>query len=379
MSTQEQTRPAMPGSFGAPLLWRLQVPLGILIAVVGAAMIVLAFSGSIGVGRLVFESLLGAAVLVPGILLAGAALTGGRATGLHLAAGELALAATIVYLGEAMPPFHHGAVGHDAAVAQFVLVVVSFVLNCAALALPAPASASSQGKTGVHWASVIRDSVLLIVGTIVLAIGLGQTANPALMPPMWNWTSFLGITIPGMLTLIFLRGPLKAIGRGAHVPRRFAIELLLVLGLSVMVFGSVTNLNLGASGYEVGFKGNGSGLALWVAAALFLVFARGLFKLVVPDGDRRSGVALVRKLLYIVGAIAFIYGEKSVIMGKPPMFTAGGAFPAAAAMVIGGILVLVFVRQAAKVMDPGAPLGPPPPEASAERSAPEARAVPSYG
>lgn len=360
---------------GALLLWRSQLPIGLLLAAAGAVLVALAFSGSLGTGRLIFECALGTAVLVSGALVAAAAATGRHASGLHLASGELVLAATIVYLGEAMPAFHHGAVGHDTAVAQFAVVIVSLVLGCATLALPAPASESARRNTGIHWASVIRDSVLLIVGTIIVAIGLGQLANPTLMAPKWSWVSFLGITIPGMLTLIFLRGPLKAVGRREDLPRRLAIELLLVLGLSVMVFGSVTNLNLGMSGFDAGFKGNGAGLTLWIGAALFVVVVRGAFKLLLPDGDRRTGPGLVRKLLYVVGAVAFIYGEKSVIMGMPPMFVAGAAFPAAAAMVIGGILVLVYVRQAAKMMDPGGPLGPPAAQPAVGNAAPDPQPV----
>ncbi len=349
---------ARPSGAGARLLWRAQVPLGMLLAITGVAMVVLAFAGPLGTGRLVFECVLGAAVFASGALIAGAGATNRRATGLHLAAAELALAATIVYLGEAMPVFHAGVVGHDAGVAQFVAVLCGLILGATALALPAPPPADSPMRTGVHWASVIRDSVILIVGTIVVAIGLAQLANPALMPPKWNWTSFLGITIPGMLILIFLRGPLKAVGRrGGQAARRLAIEILLVLGVSVMVFGSVTNLNLGASGYDVGFKGNGTGLTLWLAAAVFLILVRGAVKLALPHGAQRTGAGLARKLLYVVGAVALIYGERSVIMGKPPTIMLGGAAPIAATILALGLLLLIFVRQAAKAMDPYGPLG----------------------
>ncbi|MGI8430617.1 MAG: hypothetical protein ACR2OB_15235 [Solirubrobacteraceae bacterium] len=347
MAREQQPISAAPTRYGSAVLWRLQVPIGTVLAAVGAAMIVLAFSGSLGLGRQIFECLLGAMVLVPGGLIVWAAVAGKRSTGLHLAAGETALAATIVYLGEAMPPFHHGAVGHDAGLAQFIAVVVGLVVGAISLALPAPAS--SEKATGIHWASVIRDSVILIVATIVVAIGISQTANPAVMPPKWNWTSFLGITIPGMLTLIFLRGGLKAAARRGLL-RAVAVEGLLVVGLGVMILGSVTNLNLGASGYQVGLKGNASGLTLWIAAALFLVVIRGAFKLAIPD--RGTAIALARKVFYVIGVVAFIYGEKSVITGMPPKVAAGGAFAAAAAMIIAGVVVLTFVRQAAKAMEP---------------------------
>ncbi len=349
MAREQQPISVAPSRFGSGLLWRLQVPVGALLAAVGATMIALAFLGTLGVGRQIFEIVLGALVLVPGGLIVWAALVGKRSTGLHLAAGEAALAATITYLGEAMPPFHHGAVGHDTGLAQFIAVVVGLVVGAISLALPAPAS--TEKPTGVHWASVIRDSVILIVATIVVAIGISQTANPAVMPPKWNWTSFLAITIPGMLMLIFLRGGLKALWRPGLM-RAVAVEGLLVVGLGVMILGSVNNLNLGASGYQAGLKGNASGLTLWIAAALFLVVVRGAFKLAIPDGDHRTAVALVRKALYVVGVVAFIYGEKSVITGMPPKVAAGGAFAAGAAMIIAGVVLLTYVRQAAKAMEP---------------------------
>ncbi|MDQ6784078.1 MAG: hypothetical protein M3063_11680 [Actinomycetota bacterium] len=346
-----------PSGAGIRLLWLCQVPFGVLLAATGATMAVLTFSGSIGVGRRIFEVVLGVAVLASGALIAGAPALGKRTAGVHLAAGELALAATIVYLGETMPPFHLGAVGHDVALAQFVAVIAGLVLGSVALGLPAPAKLGEE-TSGVHWASVIRDSVILIVGTIVVAIGLTQLANKALMPPKWSWISFLGITIPGMLTLIFLRGPLKAVGRSGQAARQLAVEVLLIVGLSVMVFGSVTNLNLGKSGYVVGFRGNGTGLALWVAAAVFLLVVRGAVKLALPQGAAHAGAGVARKVLYVVGAVALIYGEKSVIMGKSPKVTIGAAAPVASLIVVAGLLILVLMRQAAKSMDPGGPLGP---------------------
>lgn len=313
-------------------------------------MVALTFSGSPGLGRQIAECVLGVAVFVPGAMVVAVAVVGKRTPALHVLAGEVALLPTILYLGVAMPAFHHGAVGHDAALAQFSAVMVGLVLGATTLALPAPVA--DERLTGVQWGWVIRDSVILLVATIVVAIGISQTANPALMPPKWNWISFLGITIPGMLILIFARGGLKAVGRPDQLGRRLGVEVLLVIGLGVMVFGSVTNLNLGASGYKVGLKGNTTGLALWAGAAVFLVVVRGAFKLAVPDGDRRTVFALARKVLYVVGVLAFLYGERSTILGKPPTVGAGGAFTAAAAMIIAGIVVLTYVRQAAKAMEP---------------------------
>lgn len=371
MSKERSAVVGGPHGAGVHLLWRLEVPLGGMLGITGAAMVALAFSGSLGNGRLILELILGAAVFVSGAFIVGAGATDRRTARLHLAAGELALAATIVYLGVAMPPFHAGSVGHDTGVAQFVAVISGLVLGATVLALPAPPAATSSSSTGIHWPSIVRDSVILIVGTIVVAIGLAQLANPGLMPPKWNWTSFLGITIPGMLILVFVRGPLKAVRRGGRAARQLGLESLLVVGLSVLVFGSVTNLSLGASGYAVGLKGNGAGLRLWLAAAVFLVVVRGAVKLADPKGFARVGAGVARKLLYVAGAVTLIYGEKSMITGKPPAVVLGGAAPTAATILAFGLLLLIPVRQTAKAMDPGGSLGPvPAPGAGRSRSVP---------
>ncbi len=145
----------------------------------------------------------------------------------------------------------------------------------------------------------VPDGAILAVGTILLGIALGQLANERLMPPMWNWISFLGLTVTGMLVLVVGRGAAKAAlgGRSWEGRRRplivLATELLLIVGLGVMIYGALNNLVLGANGFKTGFKGNGDGLALWAGAALFLVVVRGGFKLAV--GTRGgAGQAVIR-------------------------------------------------------------------------------------
>lgn len=221
-------------------------------------------------------------------------------------------------------------------------MLVALVLGGLLVALPH--AADGRGPEGA-WAQGAREGLLLVIGTILLAIGTGQLARSGIMPPKWNWTSFVGLTVPGMIVLIVARGAVKA-AVAARPPRsaRRAVgalvtELLLVSGLALMLYGSFTNLNLGANGYEVGFKGNDAGLALWAGAAVFLVVARGYAKFAV--GDVRRGGAVALQGLYVLGAIAFIYGERAVLMGKDPSFSAGGALPGAAAIIAGGVLVLV--------------------------------------
>ena len=88
---------------------------------------------------------------------------------------------------------------------------------------------------------MLRDGVILIVGTILMAIAFGQLAGAALKAPQWNWISFLGITTPGMFLLMGREGikaRLETWQGLARVPRLFITETLLVLGLAIMLYGS---------------------------------------------------------------------------------------------------------------------------------------------
>jgi hypothetical protein len=194
----------------------------------------------------------------------------------------------------------------------------------------------------------------VITGTILCAIALSQLAGPALHPPKWSWISFLGITIPGMLVLVGREAVKEATERWEQGPaltrwlRMLATESLLIVGLTVMVYGSYTNLNLGVNGYTVAPKGNAAGLTLWVAAALFLIGVRGAFKLAASQGSDSAGHRLLSRLLYILGAIALIYGERAVVTGKAPQLVVGGAAPVALIFLFGGILMLLLGGVAAQ-------------------------------
>ena len=260
--------------------------------------------------------------------------------------GGLVLGGSLLYLGTAMPPT--GRATYTEGVVQFVAVLGALTLGGLLLAIPAARRSDGGGQADVAWAHAAPEGLLLVVGTILLAIGTGQLARAGLTPPKWNWASFLGITVPGMLLLVVVRGAAKSAVR-ATAPRSasraagiVATEVLLAAGLGVMLYGSFTNLNLGANGYEVGFKGNDAGLALWVAAAAFLVVARGAAKLLAPDGGRGTTTAL--QALYVVGVLGVIYGERAVLMGKDPTLVFGGALPGAAAIVAAGLVVLVVGR-----------------------------------
>ncbi len=314
--------------------------------VLGFAMAAMALMAPIDAGARAAEAAGALAAIAGGALLAR------KGAPLGLAAGGLMLLASIVYFAVTNTEFHQAGVGYAIGVPQFVTVLVGLVLGGAAFALrPRPLEAGRRTR----MADFAPDGVILAVGTILLGIGLGQIANERLMPPMWNWISFLGLTVTGMLVLVVGRSAVKAAlceedrlpGGTRRLLGLLATELLLVVSLAVMIYGALNNLVLGANGFRTGFKGNGEGLALWAAAALFLVGVRGGFKLAL--GNRGgAGAAALRELLYFAGVFAFIVGERSVISGKLPGVPIGGAASAAALILIGALFLLVPVRMAAK-------------------------------
>ncbi len=329
--------------------------LGLLTAVAGAVLVAVALSTSASATRRAFEVLFGAEILVAGVL---ATLRWShQSRGRSVLLGGLVLGGSLFYLGTAMP--FMGRATYTEGVIQFVGVLGALTLGGLILAIPAAARVPAGEEAEGAWAYGAREGLLLVVGTIILAIGTGQLARAGLMPPKWNWVSFLGITVPGMLVLVVVRGTVKSAvrrtsaGSASRAAGILATELLLVAGLGVMLYGSFTNLNLGANGYEVGFKGNGAGLALWIGAAAFLVVVRGAAKLAVSDRGRGATTAL--QALYVVGVLGVIYGERAVLMGKDPSVMFGGALPAAAAIVAAALIVLVAGRGAVIAARRGAP------------------------
>ena len=315
---------------------------GVGIAVLGAAMALMGLTAPVGLGARAAEVSAGALAALGGVLLLR---RGKRAA---MTSGGSALVASVVYLSVTNTEFHEGGVGYSIAVVQFVTVLIGLVLGGTACVL------TPEGRGTGGASDFLPDGVLLVTGTILLGIGLGQLGNERLMTPRWNWVSFIGLTVSGMLVLVVLRGALKAAlrrdrqSRGA--PRLLGLlgtELLLVVGLGLMVYGALNNLVLGANGFRTGFEGNSEGLVVWIAAALFLIVVRGGFKMAIP-GERGAAHGVVREVLYFVGAFAFIVGERSVLSGRPPAVSIGGALPAAAAILLGAFFLLVPVRVAAK-------------------------------
>ncbi len=316
-------------------------PLGLGVLALATAMAVMAFVAPLDAGARVAE------LAAAGIAAIGGAMLVARGNSAAMTAGGLMLLATLIYFAVTNTEFQQGGVPYSTAVAQFLTVPVGLVLGASVFALSPSLSAGGT-------AAFVPDGVILVVGTILLGIALGQTGNERLTPPKWNWISFLGLTVTGALVLAVVRPAVKSTlygDRSLPLPRRLlavlVTELLLVIGLAVMIYGALNNLVLGANGFRTGFNGNGEGLALWIGAALFLVVVRGGFK-VASWRDRGLDRAAVRELLYFAGVFAFIVGERSMLSGKPPGVASGAALAAALVILLGAFVLLVPLRIAVK-------------------------------
>ncbi len=270
--------------------------------------------------------------------------------GIGILPGDGALANAFLYMGFSLTAFHLGYSSPAIALAQFITVLVGLFFGAGGLALSG-FSKPARPLGHITFPLMLRDGVILIVGTILMAIAFGQLAGAALKPPQWNWFSFLGITTPGMFLLMGREGVkarLETWQGLARVPRLLITETLLVVGLAIMLYGSYANLTLGVNGYQVGPKGNIAGLILWTVAVLLLLVLRGAFKLAVSQRDNHIGSRMVSKFMYMMILVIFIYGERAFLSGHAPVFAVGGAAPAAAVILLAAFMVLVVGRAASQ-------------------------------
>jgi hypothetical protein len=316
------------------------------ILVISVIMIVASMLTSVDVGQKIIELFLGAANFLAGVLLLRELLrTKQRPVLVSMWPGEITLAATFFYLGAALPIFHEGLASPQTALVQFIAVLLGLIIGTVMLVLSG-ATKGVRRASRISPASSLRDGVILIVGTILIAISLSQLAGPALKPPQWNWISYLGITVPGMLILIAREGVKQVSEYWTGFKRLLSsvvTEIMLIGGLAIMLFGSYSNLTLGTNGYLYlsHIKGNVFGFTLWIIAALFLLLVRGPFKLAFLRDNQQFGRQVVSQLLYVIALIAFIYGERSILTGQVLKIMLGGAAPAAFLILLCALLLLV--------------------------------------
>ena len=316
------------------------------ILIISVVMMVACVLTSVGVVQTVIELFLGAANFLAGILLLREAMNKKHIpVVVSMWPGEITLAATFFYLGAAMPVFHQGLASPQTALVQFVAVLLGLIIGTVMLVL----SGATKGirlAGSINPVASLRDGVILIVGTILLAISLSQLAGPALKVPQWNWISYGGITVPGMLIVIAREGVKQVSEYWTGFKRLLSsvvTEIMLIGGLAIMLYGSYSNLTLGTNGYLYlsHIKGNAYGFTLLSIAALFLFLVRGPFKLAFLKDNHLFDRQVFSQVLYVIALIAFIYGERSVLTGLPPKIIIGGGALAAFPVLLSALLLLV--------------------------------------
>jgi len=349
IALQSPTAKAQAGEHSG-LLQAAALAAGASLCIVGAGMVTLAFAAYVSLGRFIAEAVVGVIVAGGGAALLLSALKGEPRSKMAALIGDAALLGSLFYLG-------------TVATLQFIAVILAITIGTAAIALTPAPEHNFTGWKHIGQIALAGDGVVLVAGTILLGIGLGQLDKASLTPPMWNWVSFLGLTVPGMIVLVMIRGAAKKLGpteqtlgwRAKGIWVLLGWEILLVVGLGVMIYGALYNLVLGKNGFQGGFKGNTNGLLLWAVAAAFLVFVRGPFERALIRLPERRWYPVVREVLYVAGAFAFIVGERSVISGKPPTLATGAALPIALLIILAAAFLLVPIRLAAKPAELGQP------------------------
>src|SRR6266699_3660036 len=196
--------------------------------------------------------------------------------------GELALDGAFLYLAMTAETFHgQHAVSREVGIAQFAIVILELVAGCAALVF----FRTERRDARSLFALAVRGGVMLAVRSMLLAMAVAAASSSTFHLPDWNWTSFLGLTVPGILVLIAREEMKKRWRPAGHSGlASLGTEGLLVVGVSLMVWGSTANLTLGVDAFHVGVAGDVMGACLWVLAAVALLARRVLW----PRGTATS-------------------------------------------------------------------------------------------
>jgi hypothetical protein len=261
--------------------------------------------------------------------------------------GELALDGAFLYFAITAETFHgQHAVSRQVGVAQFAIVILALVAGCGALVFFRTERRDARSVV----AMAVRGGVMLAVGSLLLAMAVGAASGSTFHLPDWNWPSFLGLTVPGILVLI-AREEVKQRWRPAGHPALASLgnEGLLVIGLSLMVWGSTANLTLGVDAFHIGIRGDVIGAGLWMLAAVALLARRVLW----PGASatsRRSEIAVA--VAYTLTLTVFVFGERAVELGKSPAIAIGHA-GIAGALAAAAVVVLVVMRPLTLALDRG--------------------------
>jgi hypothetical protein len=261
--------------------------------------------------------------------------------------GELALDGAFLYLAMTAETFHgQHAVSREVGVAQFAVVILTLVAGCGALVFFRTERRDARSVVAL----AVRGGVMLAVGSLLLVMAVGAASGSTFHLPDWNWPSFLGLTVPGILVLI-AREEVKQRWRAAGRPALASLgnEGLLVVGLSLMVWGSTANLTLGVDAFHVGLRGDVIGAGLWMLAAVAL-FARRVLWPGASATSRRSEIAVA--VAYTLALTVFVFGERAVELGKSPTIAIGHG-GVAGALAAAAVVVLVVMRPLTLALDRG--------------------------
>src|SRR6266566_3625336 len=110
--------------------------------------------------------------------------------------GELALDGSFFYLAMTAETFHgQHAVSREVGIAQFAIVILELVAGCGALVF----FRTERRDARSLFALAVRGGVMLAVGSLLLAMAVAAASSSTFHLPDWNWTSFLGLTVPDIL------------------------------------------------------------------------------------------------------------------------------------------------------------------------------------
>jgi hypothetical protein len=252
--------------------------------------------------------------------------------------GELALDGAFLYLAMTAQTFHgQHAISREVGIAQFAIVILELVAGCGALVF----FRTERRDARAVFAVAVRGGVMLAVGSLLLAMAVAAASGATFHLPDWNWTSFLGLTVPGILVLI-AREELKKRWRPAGHPALASLgtEGLLVIGLSLMVWGSTANLTLGVDAFHGGVRGDVIGAGLWMLAAVALLARRVIWPGASTTSRRREIAVAVA---FTLALTVFVFGERAVELGRAPAIAIGHT-GIAAALAAAAVVVIAVMR-----------------------------------
>lgn len=260
--------------------------------------------------------------------------------------GELALDGAFLYLAMTAETFHgHHAVSSAVGIAQFAIVILELAAGCGALIF----FRTTRRDPRSAFAMAVRSGVMLAVGSLLLAMAVAAVSASTFHLPRWNWASFLGLTVPGILVLIAREELKKRWGQPRNpVLASLGTEGLLVIGLSMMVWGSTANLTLGVDAFRVGIQGEVVGAGLWVLAVILLLARRAVWP---RDSAKTRQPELAPAIAYSAALVLFVIGERALQLGQSPAIAMGHGAVAGALVALAGFAVLVIMRPVTFALD----------------------------